>query len=142
MKPRTVGLGVYLKLYASCLAAFLVVDFVWLILMSPRFYEPRIGHLMAAEVTWLPAIVFYLLFVAGLVVLVVAPGLAANRLGSTLARAALLGVVAYGTYDLTNLATLEGWPLSLTVVDMVWGAALSVIVASVGLAVGRRLARR
>jgi uncharacterized membrane protein len=139
VKSQTVAPGVYLKLYAACLAAFIVVDFAWLILMSSRFYEPRIGHLMADEVTWAAAIVFYLLFVAGLVVLVVAPGLATNRLGATLAKAALLGVIAYGTYDLTNLATLEGWPLSVAVVDMVWGAVLSMVVAFVGLMVNRWL---
>jgi uncharacterized membrane protein len=142
VKPRTLGPRAYLKLYGVCLVAFLLVDFAWLVVMSPRFYEPRIGHLMADQVTWLAAIVFYLLFVVGVVVLVVAPGLSAGAPGSTLARAALLGVIAYATYDLTNLATLRDWPLSVTVVDIVWGAVLSVIVAFVGLTAGRRFVSR
>ncbi len=131
--------GFWIKLYAVSLAAFLVVDLVWLVVMSPRFYQPRLGSLMAAEVSWAPAILFYLLFVAGVLVLVVAPAVSQYGFAGPLARAALLGVVAYGTYDLTNLATLRDWPLIVTVVDMIWGGVLSVFVALVSLSGGRRL---
>ncbi len=128
----------YIKLYATCLVAFLIIDGAWLGLMWPTFYRSRIGSVMAADPVWVAAAVFYLLFVAGLLVFVVVPSLPAGPLRPALARAALFGLVAYGTYDLTNLATVEDWPLSVTAVDMVWGATLSVLVASVGVMVGRR----
>ena len=131
----------YLKVYVISLLALLVVDAVWLRLMYPTFYRSRIGFLMAADLKLTAAFVFYLLFVAGLLVFVIIPGFSADALGATLARAALYGLVTYGTYDLTSLATFTGWPWGVTVVDMLWGASVSVLVSLVGLRSGKRIGR-
>jgi len=84
------------------------------------------------------AILFYLLFIVGILVFVVVPGLESGSLKATLLRAALFGLITYATYDLTNLATLKDWPVLLSIVDMFWGTALSVLVSSVGFVVGKR----
>jgi uncharacterized membrane protein len=131
----------YTKLYVLSLVAFLAADAVWLRLMYPTFYRARIGFLMAADLRLTAALAFYLLFVAGLLVFVIVPGLAAGPLGRALARAALFGLVAYGTHGLTSLATFKGWPLSVTVVDMLWGATVSVLISLVGLRFGRQIGR-
>jgi len=126
----------YLKLYLTTLGAFLAVDIVWLSLVARTFYRTYLGFLMAPSPKWLAAGAFYLLFVVGLVVFAVVPGLKANALKVTLLRAALLGLISYATYDLTNLATVKDWPLIVTIVDMAWGTILSAVVSSVGYLAG------
>lgn len=126
----------YLKLYLATLAAFLGVDMVWLGLVARTFYRDYIGFLMAPEPNWLAAIIFYLLFIVGLLVLVVLPGLKEKSLKRTILRAALFGLVTYATYDLTNLATVQEWPVLVSVVDMVWGTILTITVSFVSFRVG------
>ena len=128
----------YLKLYLAMLASFLVIDMVWLGLVASAFYRKYLGFLMAPSPNWLVATLFYLLFVVGVLVFVVLPGLKANSLKTTLLRAALFGLITYGTYDLTNLATLKDWPALLSIVDMLWGTVLTVAVGCIGFVVGRR----
>ena len=94
---------------------------------------------MAPHPNWLAAIVFYLLFVVGIVVFVVVPGLKADSLKTTLLLAALFGLITYATYDLTNLATIKNWPVLLTVVDMIWGTVLSVLVSFASFMAGKWL---
>jgi len=129
----------YLKLYIATLIAFFAIDMVWLSLVARTFYRQHLGYLMAPNTNWLAAIIFYLLFLVGLLVFVVAPGLEANSLKMTLVRAALFGLITYATYDLTNLATVKDWPVILTIVDMTWGTVLSVAVSYVSFVVGKRL---
>ena len=119
----------YLKLYLVTLIVFFAIDMVWLGLVARTFYRKYLGFLMAPSPNWLAAIIFYLLFIVGILVFVVVPGLEANSLKTTLLRAALFGLIAYATYDLTNLATVKDWPLLITVVDRAWGTALSVMVS-------------
>jgi uncharacterized membrane protein len=126
----------YLKLYLVTLLAFFLVDMVWLVLVARKFYSAQIGFLMAPKPKWLAAIIFYLLFILGILVFVVVPGLNAGSLLTTLLRATLFGLVTYATYDLTNLATLKDWPVLVTAVDLLWGTALSVIVSLVGVWAG------
>jgi uncharacterized membrane protein len=128
----------YLKLYLAMLASFLAVDMVWLGLVASAFYREYLGFLMAPSPNWLVATLFYLLFVVGILVFVVLPGLKANSLKTTLLQAALFGLITYGTYDLTNLATLKDWPALLSIVDMLWGTVLTVAVGCIGFVVGRR----
>jgi uncharacterized membrane protein len=132
-------IGYYIKLYFVTLAAFLAIDAVWLGLVARTFYRKYLDWLMAAHPNWLAAIAFYLLFVVGVLVLVVLPGVEGGSLRSTLLRGALFGLVAYATYDLTNLATVKDWPLTVTVVDMLWGTALTVAVCYVGFVAGKWL---
>jgi uncharacterized membrane protein len=129
----------YLKLYAITFAAFFLIDMVWLGLVAKGFYRKHLGYLMAPDVNWPAAIIFYLLFIAGLLVFVVVPGLKAGSLGATIFRGALFGLITYATYDLTNLATIKNWPLTVTIVDMIWGAVLSTLTTLAGTTAGRWL---
>ena len=129
----------YFKLYLVSLAAFFAIDMLWLGLVARSFYQQYLGFLMAPSPNWFVAIIFYLLFVVGILVFVVLPGLGANSLKTTLSRAALFGLITYATYDLTNLATLKDWPALLSIVDMLWGTFLSVSVSCVGFIAGKRL---
>ena len=130
----------YLKLYFATLVAFLAIDLVWLGLVARTFYRKHLGFLMAAQVNWPAALIFYLLFVVGIVVFAVLPGLEAGSLKTTVGRAALFGLIAYATYDLTNLATLKDWPVVVTVVDLIWGTVLSVVASLAGYLAGKWLA--
>ncbi len=129
-------MGYLVKLFFATLAVFLVIDMIWLGLVARSFYRKHLGFLMSPSPKWIAAIIFYLLFIVGLLVFVVVPGLESGSLGITLARAALFGLVTYGTYDLTNQATLKNWPTLLTVVDLVWGTTLSVIVSLLSFLIG------
>lgn len=129
----------YLKLYALTFVAFFVIDMLWLGLIAKGFYRKHLGYLMAPDVNWPAAIVFYLLFIAGILVFVVVPGLKAGSMGATVLRGALFGLITYATYDLTNLATVKNWPLAVTLVDMVWGSVLSGLTTLAGAAAGRWL---
>ena len=129
----------YLKLYVATFVAFFAIDMVWLGLVASTFYRKYLGFLMAPNPNWLTAVAFYLLFVVGILVFVVVPGLEGGSLRTTLLRAALFGLISYATYDLTNLATVKDWPLLVTVVDMMWGTVLSVAVSYIGLLAGKWL---
>jgi uncharacterized membrane protein len=130
-----------LKLYLTTLFVFFAVDMVWLGLVAKTFYRNQIGFILADPVNWPAAILFYLLFTAGIVVFVVLPGLNSGSLRDTLLRAAFFGLITYATYDLTNLATLKDWPVILTVVDLGWGMILTVMVSYASIVIGRRLAK-
>jgi uncharacterized membrane protein len=121
-----------LALYGISLVVFLGIDFVWLTVMGERFYRPRLGRLMAERANLPVALVFYLLYVVGVLVLVVLPAIDKGSLSQAILGGALLGAVAYGTYDFTNLATIEGWPVIVSVVDVVWGTTLTAVIAAVG----------
>jgi uncharacterized membrane protein len=129
----------YLKLYFATLVAFFAIDLVWLGVVARTFYRKHLGFIMAPSPNWLAAIPFYLLFVVGVLVFAVLPGLQANSIRSTVWRAALFGLIAYATYDLTNLATLKDWPLLVTVVDLAWGTVLSTAVGVAGFLAARWL---
>jgi uncharacterized membrane protein len=129
----------YIKLYFATLIAFLAIDMVWLGLIARTLYRNYLGFLLASTTNWFAVILFYLLFILGILVFVVVPGLENNSLKETLLRAALFGLVTYATYDLTNLATVKNWPVLITVMDMAWGTILSVLVSYISFMVGTRL---
>ena len=118
-----------LKLYCIAVPIFFAIDMVWLGVAAKNFYAKHVGFLMKANVNWAAAILFYLLFIAGLVVFVVAPAIEKGSWARALLFGALFGLVTYATYDLTNLATLKDWPLVVTVVDLIWGTALAASVS-------------
>jgi len=126
-------------LYLLTLAVFFAIDMVWLGAVAKTFYRKHLGYLMAPKVGWPAAILFYLLFIAGLVVFAVRPALAAGTPGKALLLGGFLGLVSYATYDLTNQATVKDWPVVVTVVDLVWGTALGGVVAWAGAAAGKLL---
>lgn len=111
--------------YAGTLFFFLAADMLWLGVLMTGHYQAWIGPLMREQPLLLPAAVFYLLYPMGLVVFAIRPALARPGWARAAALGAFFGLLAYGTYDLSNLATLRDWPLQLTLVDMVWGSALS-----------------
>lgn len=118
-----------LTVYALTVPIFLAIDLIWLGVVARGFYRERLGHLLAADVNWPAALLFYLLFVGGIVFFAVKPGLEAGSPGRALAYGALFGLLTYATYDLTNQATMRDWPPLVTVVDLAWGTALSGTVA-------------
>lgn len=121
----------FLKTYLITLPVFLAIDLVWLSLIARKFYAKYLGYLMKTNVNFAAAGLFYLLFVVGLVVFSILPALEKNSWTQALFLGALLGLISYATYDLTNLATIKDWPLVVTIVDIVWGTVLG---ASVSLA--------
>ena len=127
-----------LKLYLITFLAFLGIDSLWLGLVAPSFYKSQIGYIMAENPNFLAAGLFYLLFIFGMVVFIIEPGVREQTLMQAVARGALFGLVTYATYDLTNLATLEGWPILVTVVDLIWGTVLSAAVTLVSVWAGKR----
>jgi len=129
----------HIKLYFTTLIAFFAIDMVWLGLVARTFYRKQLGYLLTPNTNWAAALIFYFLFIAGILVFVVLPGLEDNSLKSTLLHAALFGLVTYATYDLTNLATVKDWPLAVTIVDLIWGMVLSTAVSWVGILAGKWL---
>ncbi len=129
----------YLKLYFCMLLAFFAIDMVWLVLVARGFYQKHLGFLLRTDPVWPAAIVFYLLFVFGLLVFVVLPSLEAGSTKKALALGALFGLITYATYDLTNLATVKSWPWIVTVVDLLWGAILAASVGCLGFLAGKWL---
>ena len=127
-----------LKLYLITFLAFLAIDSLWLGLVAPSFYRSQIGYIMAETPNYFAAGLFYLVFIFGMVVFIVEPGVREGTLMQSVSRGALFGLVTYATYDLTNLATVEGWPVLLTVVDLTWGTVLSAAVTLVSVWAGRR----
>ncbi len=130
----------FFKLYGVAVVTFLIIDMIWLGLVARSFYQAQMGHLMRANVNWAAAGVFYLVFVAGVVILAVRPAIENQSLTQALVLGAVLGLVTYAAYDLTNLATLEGFPLTVALVDLVWGTVLCSTVSAVTYLASRVLA--
>jgi uncharacterized membrane protein len=120
----------FLKLYAIALPILFVIDLIWLGLVARGFYKEQIGFLMKSDVNWVAAVIFYLIFVFGLVFFVIAPSIEKGSWMHALFGGALLGLVCYATYDLTNLAVTKDWPLMVTIVDLIWGAVLAASVST------------
>lgn len=123
------------KYLIAGLAIFLVMallDALWLGWLAKSLYQEGVGHLMSERPNWLAAVAFYVIFVSGLMVFAVMPHAGEAGWIQTAISAAFFGFVAYATYDLSNLATLRGWPVQLSLIDMVWGSFLSATSASAG----------
>lgn len=129
----------FFKLYAVALPIFMLVDGVWLTLIAKNFYAKQIGFLMKTNINWLAAILFYLLFIVGLVVFVVSPSLEKKSLINAILLGTLFGLITYATYDLTNLATVKNWPVLVTVVDLCWGAFLASTVSAISYLIASKL---
>lgn len=122
----------YLIAYGVTLVTFLAIDAVWLSVVARNFYFERIGSLMLEKPNFLAAGAFYAFYVIGIVVFAVAPALKTGSVTTALGYGALLGLVAYGTYDMSNYATLKNWPVSVVVVDIIWGGILTGVSAAIG----------
>lgn len=129
----------WLALYGGTLATFLALDALWLGVIARGFYARQLGPLLRSNPDWGAAGLFYLLYVGGILILAVLPGLEAGSLLRAAGRGAVLGLVAYAAYDLTNLATLNGFPRGMVAVDMIWGTVLTALVAAAGYGIGSAL---
>jgi uncharacterized membrane protein len=123
-------IATFFTLYAIAVPVFFIIDMFWLGVVARGFYQNQIGHLLG-PINWPAAIVFYLIFLAGLVYFALMPSLESGSFGTALMLGALFGFFTYATYDLTNYATLRDWPLTVTLVDIVWGSLLGALVSSV-----------
>jgi uncharacterized membrane protein len=110
----------YLKLFGIATFVFLVVDGIWLAFIAKSFYQKELGPLLG-KVNFLPAAIFYVLFIVAMIYFVIAPNLDAKGYGQIIFSGFFFGVICYATYDLTNLATINGWSWKVTVLDIVWG---------------------
>lgn len=120
----------YLVAYLTALIVFLVIDGLWLGVFAKQFYAEQLGSLLRKDLLVVPALAFYVLYCAGLVVLAVRPEQPEVSLMSVAMYGALVGFLAYGTYDMTNLATLKDWPMLMSIVDIAWGTALTAAVST------------
>ena len=128
-----------LALYGLTAVGFFAVDFVWLTVVATKFYERHLGHLMRPDPVIAAAVAFYLIFLVGVVVFAVLPGLAADSFIRSISLGALFGLVAYATFDLTCMALFRDFPLIVVAVDLLWGTVLTAGTSSIGFAAGRWL---
>jgi uncharacterized membrane protein len=129
----------FIKLYFITLPIFLAIDMIWLGLVAKNFYAKQIGFLMKTNVNWTAAIVFYLLFIIGLIVFVITPALQKNSWTTALLLGALFGLITYATYDLTNLATIKDWPIIITIIDLIWGTVLAASVSVISFFIASKI---
>ena len=116
-----------------------IIDALWLSVVANRFYKSQLGPMLLEKPNMISAIIFYVIFVVGVVVLAVLPAVQAGDWKVALGLGALLGLVTYATYDLTNHATLKGFPLTVVVVDIIWGVVLTAAVATLTYLVATRV---
>lgn len=121
----------FIKLYFIALSIFLAIDAAWLGIFAKNFYAKQIGFLMKNNINWIAAISFYFIFIVGVILFVVNPAIEKNSYIHALLFGALFGLIAYATYDLTNLATIKDWPLLVTIIDLIWGATVTALVSTI-----------
>jgi uncharacterized membrane protein len=114
------------------LVAFLGIDMVWLGFVARDVYRTQMGDLVAPSFRLAPAVIFYALYAVGIVYFAILPALRDGQPTQAILAGAFLGLIAYGTYDLTNLAVVRGWPLQLSLIDLAWGAVLTACAAGLG----------
>ena len=127
----------YVVAYAASAVVFLGLDLVWLGLIARSFYARQLGDLLRDSPSLAVAALFYAFYVGGIVLFAISPALQSQSWRTALVLGLLLGLLAYGTYDMTNLATVRGWPIAMSVVDLTWGSCLTAIAAAAGYAVVR-----
>lgn len=129
----------YLKLYLLTVPVFFAIDMLWLGVIAKNLYQENLSHLLSPDVNWPAAMLFYLIYIGGILLFAVRPALAEDSVALALAWGAAFGFFTYATYDLTNLATLRDWPLKIVVLDIAWGTLLCASVATCSLLIGRWL---
>jgi len=129
----------FIKLYFIALPVFLAIDMIWLGLIAKNFYAKQIGFLMKSNINWLAAIIFYLLFIVGLVLFVITPAMQKNSWLQVLLLGALFGLITYATYDLTNLATIKDWPVLVTIIDLIWGMTVAGAVSVISFFIANKI---
>ena len=120
---------IWLAYFTVTFVVFMGIDLVWLGFVAKNIYSKYLGYLMAPKVNWLAALVFYVIFIIGILYFVIAPSLVDRDFTQLVIRAMLFGFITYATYDLTNLATVRDWPITITIIDLIWGTTLSTSVS-------------
>ena len=129
----------YLKLYALTVPVFFIIDLIWLGVVARGFYQKNLKYILSPNVNWTAAIIFYLMYIAGIRIFAVLPGIAKDSVRHAALWGALFGFFTYATYDLTNLALLKDWPLNIVVVDILWGVVLCTVVSMLSFYIARWL---
>jgi uncharacterized membrane protein len=129
----------YLKLYALTVPVFFIIDLIWLGIVAKGFYQKNLKFILSPNVNWTAAIIFYLMYIAGILIFAVVPGVAKDSLRHAALWGALFGFFTYATYDLTNLALLKDWPLNIVIIDILWGVVLCTIVATLSFYIAKWL---
>jgi uncharacterized membrane protein len=125
------GITQFIKLYAISVPVFFVIDLLWLGMIAKPFYHRHLGYVLREQVLWWAAIFFYLFFLLGLVVFVIAPSVESRSLFKAVLLGLFFGFITYQTYELTNYALIRDWPLIVVVVDIAWGMVLSSLVSAI-----------
>ena len=118
---------------------FLIIDVIWLSFATKSFYRPLIGNLLSDKPVFWAAALFYILYVFGMAIVVIQPCIDSASLFRTIYTGFIFGLVAYGTYNLTNMAVLKGWSPTVTFVDMFWGGSLTAVSATTGLYLAKKI---
>ena len=129
----------YLKLYALTVPVFFMIDLIWLGVIAKGFYRKNLGYILSPQVNWPAAIIFYLLYIAGILIFAVVPAVTKDSWQHAMLYGALFGFFTYMTYELTNLALLKDWPLNIVVIDIIWGVVLCTAVATLSFILARWL---
>jgi uncharacterized membrane protein len=133
------NISFYLKLYALTVPVFFIIDLIWLGVVAKGFYQKNLKYILSPNVNWTAAIIFYLMYIAGILIFAVLPGVAKDSVRHAALWGALFGFFTYATYDLTNLALLKDWPLNIVVVDILWGVVLCTVVATLSFYIAKWL---
>ena len=119
----------YFLLFVITTVIFFAIDMLWIGVIAKNFYREKLSFIFNGDVRWVPAIIFYLIFIAGIIYFVIIPGFTHHNWKTVLMNGAFLGLLCYATYDLTNMSTIKQWPLIVTLVDIVWGTFLTAAVS-------------
>lgn len=130
----------YIILYFLTLPVFLGIDMIWLGVIAKNLYKNKIGHLMSDTVNWPAALIFYLLFIVGIIIFGVNPALEKESLIRAALLGGLFGFLTYATYDLTNYATLKNWPLEVVIIDIMWGVVLGCLTSGISYYIAKLIA--
>ena len=133
------NISYYVKLYGLTVPVFFVIDIIWLGVVAKGFYQKNLKYILSPDVNWTAAIIFYLIYIAGILIFAVLPAVAKDSLRHAAVWGALFGFFTYATYDLTNLALLKDWPIIIVIVDILWGVVLCSAVAALSFFVAKGL---
>jgi uncharacterized membrane protein len=133
------NISYYVKLYGLTVPVFFIIDLIWLGVVAKSFYQKNLKYILSPNVNWTAAIIFYLVYIAGILIFAVLPAIAKDSLRHAAVWGALFGFFTYATYDLTNLALLKDWPIIIVIVDILWGVVLCSAVATLSFFVAKWL---
>ncbi len=137
--PRSLGIRTkllqWLSIYLLTAVVFGLLDFVWLTQIGPQLYRPALDEILADQIRWAPALVFYVVYIFGIVWFAILPGVERMRVRYALLQGVLFGGIAYATFDLTNHATMKVWTTTITTLDIAWGATVTGATAAVTTAI-------